>query len=132
MTSHLRLESNRERKPPGRVLKFGRWATAIMPVYDNLAEGQSPDEAALRAAIAAEFLTPTSDGPDLIVERKLGSIHVYGIWSRFVGVDQYARSRILLAAFEETHTQEDTLKVTVAMGLTPEEAKRMGVAPSQK
>lgn len=103
-----------------------------MPVYDNLAEGQSPDEAALRAAIAAEFLTPTSDGPDLIVERKLGSIHVYGIWSRFVGVDQYARSRILLAAFEETHTQEDTLKVTVAMGLTPEEAKRMGVAPSQK
>jgi hypothetical protein len=42
-------------------------------------------------------------------------------------MEQNQRSEIILKAFEAARTKEDALKVTVALGLSAQEAKRMGI-----
>jgi hypothetical protein len=54
--------------------------------------------------------------------------HWYVVWSAFENVDDEERSRLLLSAVREVFGVEEALRVTVAMGLTPEEAKGMGLS----
>lgn len=53
--------------------------------------------------------------------------HWYAVWDRFEDIDHQSRSRILLDAILEVLGSHEGLRVTVAMGLTPEEAKGMGL-----
>jgi hypothetical protein len=102
-----------------------------MAVRDRLLRQDLPDEATLRAQLEAELRSPddSTNDPLIVIERPHAtSIHLFGIWSRFDGVDQYVRSRVLLDAFKAAKGEQEALKVTVAMGLTPEEAERMGMA----
>jgi hypothetical protein len=100
-----------------------------MPVRETLARTPLPEEAALKHDLEEELRNPSDrEEPVIVVERPHPStIHLYAIWSKFEPLEQTVRSRIILDAFETVRGKEESLKVTVSMGLTPAEAKRMGV-----
>jgi hypothetical protein len=53
--------------------------------------------------------------------------HVYVVWSRWRGVDRAERSEIIMDAAEKRFGPSKALDITVAMGLEPDEAHRMGL-----
>ncbi len=79
-----------------------------------------------------EWTEPSSAGQPLIVlEGERGQPqHVYVIWDEWKGLDQRERSEIIMDVVEQLSGPQgmpDLSLVTVAMGLTIEEAKRMGI-----
>jgi hypothetical protein len=55
------------------------------------------------------------------------AIHLYVIWDRWQGLRQQERSEIIMDAYETSGIRDDILNVTVAMGLTHDEATQMGL-----
>ncbi len=99
----------RKMPSPIRSLQFDELKNALV------AEWKSPDE------MAAEPVIVEEGGGDY------SPLHLYVVWTRWDGIDSRIRSEIIMDAFEEIFGLEKTLKVTVAMGLTPVEADRMGI-----
>jgi hypothetical protein len=100
-----------------------------MPVRDTLKSKQVPGEQELLDELKTELKAPKQSGePDIVVERPNSStVHLYVIWSKWEHLEQMVRSRIILDAYEEAKGKKEAMKVTVAMGLTREEADRLGV-----
>jgi hypothetical protein len=101
-----------------------------MPIRERgLNRTDVPSEQELRNELQAEFAEPKDSGePEIIIERPTpGTIHLYVIWSRWGDLEQVVRSRIILDAFEAVRGAEEVVQVTVSMGLTPEESKRLGI-----
>jgi hypothetical protein len=71
--------------------------------------------------------------PYVIIEgdEKNGPLHIYVVWDEWEGLSMEERSRTIMDAFEKVESQENQFRVTIAMGLTPEEAPRMGIELSQ-
>jgi hypothetical protein len=86
-------------------------------------------EAELREALQAELKDPQDTGePMIVIDRPSpGSIHLYVIWSKWEGIEHVIRSRIILDAFESVRGEKEADDVTVSMGLTQEEADRLGL-----
>jgi hypothetical protein len=101
-----------------------------MPVRNSLSRSVLPGEDQLRGELEAEMRAPRADGePVIIVERpNPTTVHLYAIWSRFQGLEQTVRSRIILDAFAHVHGEPEAVRVTLSMGLTPEEARQMGIS----
>ncbi len=101
-----------------------------MPVRETLIRSALPQEAELRNQLEAELRNPTDNPePVIVVERPHPTTtHLFVIWSRFDGLEQVVRSRIILDAFEDVRGEREALNVTVSMGLTPAEAGRMGIS----
>jgi hypothetical protein len=53
--------------------------------------------------------------------------HIYVIWSDWVHLDRITRGEIIMDAAEKVKSKSDLTKITIAMGLTPEEADRFGL-----
>lgn len=100
-----------------------------MPVRTQLLAMQNEVLNQLCRELAEEFRNPKETGePVVIVERPTtSSIHLFIIWSRFDIVDGVARSTVVLSAFTEAEGDEAAQLVTVAIGLTPDEATAMGI-----
>ncbi|MCX7045207.1 MAG: hypothetical protein NTX50_06970 [Candidatus Sumerlaeota bacterium] len=100
-----------------------------MPIRDALLRTDVPEEAALLAELKAELENPKESGePDIIIERPSPfTTHLFVIWSKWKDLEQSIRSRIVMDAFEEVRGEEEMQKVTAAMGLTAEEADRLGI-----
>lgn len=100
-----------------------------MPVRDTLTRPGVPGEVDLRKELRREIETPKASGePDIVIERPNPSTsHLFVIWSKWGDLEQMVRSRIILDAYEEAAGEEEAGKVTVAMGLTPSEASRLGL-----
>jgi len=100
-----------------------------MPVRNSLRRIELPDENELRRDLVAELRAPHDDGePDIIIERpNAGTTHLFVKWGRWDGLEQTVRSRIIMDAFTEVNGEAEAMNVTVAMGLTPGEADRMGI-----
>jgi hypothetical protein len=59
--------------------------------------------------------------------RKRGPLHVYVVWSKWSKHGLLERSEVIMDAMEQAKGFEDDLnRVTLAMGATPDEWKRMG------
>jgi len=88
-----------------------------------------PGEADLRDELEKELRNPKEEGePEIIINRPSpGTIHLYVIWSRWDDLDQLVRSRIILDAFTAVKGEPEAIQVTVSMGLTIDEAKRLGI-----
>jgi hypothetical protein len=100
-----------------------------MPIRSSLAHLPSPNEEDLRRELLGELQAPKNAGePDVIVETKGGGVHLFVVWSKWTGLEQAIRSRVILDAYEEWKGEQDALRVTVSMGLTPDEARTMGIA----
>ncbi len=100
-----------------------------MPVR-ALTRSDAPSEEDLKRTLLDEMQdAPQKTGePDIIVDdRNGGGVHIFVIWSKWSGLEQTIRSRIILDAYEAWKGEQETLRVTVSMGLTPEEAKAMGI-----
>ena len=100
-----------------------------MPVRQTLKKTAGPTEDELREALLAELRTPKDAGePDIIIQTPHpSSVHIFAIWSKWAGIEQVVRSRIILDAYVAWKGEPEAQKVTVSMGLTPEEAKQMGL-----
>jgi hypothetical protein len=61
-------------------------------------------------------------------ERRDNVIHVYVVWSKWAQVDRIQRGEIILEAAERKLGVAEKSKITIALGLTPEEARSMGIA----
>lgn len=60
------------------------------------------------------------------LEAELG-VHYFAAWSRFENVDGEVSGRALREAIRQVYGEAELRKVTIAMGLTPAEAKQMGL-----
>jgi hypothetical protein len=78
-----------------------------------------------------EWTQPASPNTEPIIFEEAGQgqrlAHVYVVWSRWADVDRVERSEIIMEAAERKLPAEDVLNITIAMGLTPDEAIRMGM-----
>lgn len=101
-----------------------------MPI-GRLVLSQDLQSEELRVRLKQEWTHPSQSTQPVLIEaagdRLSGSTHLYIIWDDWQPLDQRERSEIIMQAYEETHDRQDVLRVTVAMGLTVEEAGRMGI-----
>jgi hypothetical protein len=91
-----------------------------------------PDAARIHRELVNEWSNPVDDeSRPILIEEKPATpgrgIHLTVIWDVWGDLTQQERSEIIMDAYEETHSQDEALNVTVAMGLTKTEAKRMRI-----
>jgi hypothetical protein len=103
----------------------------------TIIRGTAARAADLQQRLTAEWQAPGSDStgqPVLIEEEKAvrpginsAPRHLYVIWEEWADLPQRERSEIIMDAYAASHETSDVLKVTVAMGLTAAEARKMGI-----
>jgi hypothetical protein len=85
-------------------------------LVDRLAaEWESPDPAAAEPVILQE---PNHKGD---------VVRVYVVWSDWAHLDRERRGEVIMDAAERVKPMPDVLKITIAMGLTPDEADRFKI-----
>lgn len=105
--------------PVRRLVKIGQLRVEdahIRDLVDNLATewtAEHPGDA--DAPLITEMRDPNS-----------GVVHLYVVWSAFQGIGHQQRSEIIMDAYERV-ASADIPNVTLAMGLLPAEAERMGI-----
>ena len=105
--------------PIGRLIKN---APEKQELYNRLVEEWSP----LNASTAEQPILIEDKGR----ENRFGlnsSTHLYVIWDEWEPLSQNERSEVIMEAYEQTHELPDVVRVTLAMGLTVNEARRMGI-----
>ncbi|MBV9852366.1 MAG: hypothetical protein JO250_22100 [Armatimonadetes bacterium] len=60
-------------------------------------------------------------------ERQQAPTHLYVIWSEWKDMSMRDRSKLILNAYERAEGRNFALNVAVALGLTPEEARKQGI-----
>ena len=101
-----------------------------MPVR-SLNSTRSQEHEALVQELVTEWNDPQSphSEPVILEERGRGNVlaHVYVVWSKWAHVDRVERSEIIMDAAERRLPVDQVLNITIAMGLTPDEAQRLGI-----
>lgn len=73
----------------------------------------------------------SGDGEPLIIEEAPRSgdrpNHLYVVWSEWADLTPMERSRLIMQAYEKFKGRDIANSVTLAMGLVPDEARRMGI-----
>ncbi len=87
---------------------------------------------ALKSKLLAEWdnTNATAPGAPEIREetdRAGNVVHVYVIWDEWRNLDQLQRSELITDAFISKYGEQAINHFTVAMGLTADEARRMGI-----
>ena len=102
-----------------------------MPVRNLIARKPNEARQQLVREIVNEWRFPSEDASQPIIIPEQSSTwstrHVFVVWDKWEGIDQTERSEIIMDACEEHLGRDETLKVTVAMGLTKTEAQRMKI-----
>jgi hypothetical protein len=85
----------------------------------------------LQARLVQEWTLPQTGAVEPVIIEENAQFyqdlkHLYVVWSEWEGLNQRERSRIIMGAYEQIHAS-GAASVTVAMGLTPKEAARLGV-----
>jgi hypothetical protein len=101
-----------------------------MPVRE-ISPGRSSEHHVMVSELASEWRhpDPSQREPEIFIERAKPSRpgRVYVIWSKWADVDRIERSEIIMEAAEQVLPRDAVLDIVIAMGLTREEAARMGV-----
>lgn len=66
----------------------------------------------------------------IIIDETTGQglpVHLYVIWDDWLPLGSIERSEVIMDAYEQVHGRGGAVHVTVAMGLTPVEADRLGI-----
>jgi len=103
-----------------------------MPVKRRLVRTRPPNAAELTRLLHNEWTKPKRSGqPLIIIEGKAQEPqHIYVIWDQWGELTQTERSEIIMDVVDNLageHRMPANSPVTVAMGLTTEEARRMGI-----
>jgi hypothetical protein len=101
-----------------------------MPVRTITPE-RSSDYTKLVDDLDAEWGNPQSTNAEPVIliepDRDGKPVHVYVVWNKWSHVDRVQRSEIIMDAAERRLPQPEVLNITIAMGLTPDEARAMGL-----
>lgn len=102
-----------------------------MPVINRKLGAHSSTNERLRDRLVAEWqrAQDAEEPRPTIVEETDDSgnvVHVYVVWDAWANLEQEQRSAIITDAFWEAFGEKG-LALTVAMGLLPEEAEKMGL-----
>ena len=88
---------------------------------------ESAQHTELVGKLADELRFETPTGPRILEEEQRGGyFHVTVIWDEWEGVEGEERGRIIMDAYEQERAS-DVMKITIALGLTSEEAQRLGI-----
>ncbi|HSZ59675.1 MAG TPA: hypothetical protein VK797_28790 [Tepidisphaeraceae bacterium] len=102
-----------------------------MPVKKLRRSGPSPAAQALLNRLVDEWQHPDPNATQpIIVEENGGQgqpTHIYVIWDDWAPLGSIERSEVIMSAYEEVRGRAGAINVTVAMGLTPAEADRLGI-----
>ena len=99
-----------------------------MPV-ERRSESKPEPHPELVGALAKELSKPTKKGP-LVIEEKvrgLNRIYVTVVWNLWQDVHPEDRAAVILDAYQAARGDLEMLKISLAVGATPEEAKKMGL-----
>ena len=103
-----------------------------MPVVTRRpVSGPSPAGQALLNRLVAEWQQPAPGAQQpIIIEESAGQnvpVHLYVIWDDWAPLGSIERSEVIMDAYEQLHGRGSAVNVTIAMGLTPLEADRLGI-----
>ncbi len=102
-----------------------------MPVRQITRKKTSESERELLEKLLIEWRATDSRAQQpVILEEREGPgkpVHIYVIWDDWARLSGIERSEIIMDAYEQHYGHDAALDVTVAMGLTPVEADRMGI-----
>lgn len=102
-----------------------------MPVRKLVRSGPSPTGQALLARLVDEWQRPAPGAQQPIIVEESGGqgqpVHLYAVWDDWAPLGTIERSEVIMDAYEQVQGQGGTTNVTVAMGLTPIEAERLGI-----
>jgi hypothetical protein len=102
-----------------------------MPVGTRVFRELGTPAAELSRRLADEWRDPSGPDPEpfIVEEQAPGSsaTRIYVFWSEWSGLSQRERSEIIMDAYEKARGLDPSRRVTLAMGLTPEEARQMGL-----
>jgi hypothetical protein len=79
-----------------------------------------------------ELASPSDEGQPLIIERNVPaakSRHVHVIWDDWQGITDEERTTIIVEAYSQEEGDEKASDITIALGVTPEEAVVLGLLP---
>jgi hypothetical protein len=92
---------------------------------------RSVDHDALVDQLSQEWSHPDNAAAEPVIleesHTRGGTTHVFVVWSAWGSIGREMRGEIIMDAAEKVKSQADVLKITVAMGLTPDEADRFGI-----
>jgi len=102
-----------------------------MPVIRKPLPPESAEHVKFVAELAAELQradpTGPEDAPRIVEEEQHGGFfHVHVLWEAWKDVGHKERSRIIMDAYEKQRPA-DVVRITGALGLTHEDARRLGV-----
>jgi len=82
-----------------------------------------------RLAKEWQFPDATATEPVILEEqdKKGDLVHVYVVWSDWAQLDREKRGDIIMEAAEHVKPSEQVLNITIALGLTPDEADRFNL-----
>lgn len=91
----------------------------------------SADYTSLVSRLSEEWRLPDDRAPEPVIIEESNSRHdvtrVFVVWSDWADLDRVKRGEIIMDAAEKVKPAPEVLKITIAMGLTPDEADRFGL-----
>jgi hypothetical protein len=99
-----------------------------MPVTKRRPNQESSQHQKFVEGLRAELRQETLHGPSIYEdEQRDGYKHITVIWDAWEDIAPEERGRIIMDAYEKEWPKEELLKITVALGLTQQEASRLGI-----
>ncbi len=99
--------------------------------FAQITRNQNPRYSELEERLVREWQHPQEGIAEPIIiaeaERQQVPTHLYVIWREWADMSLRDRSKLILKAYERVQGANFALNVTVALGLTPEEAERQGI-----
>lgn len=97
----------------------------------NLSKHVSDEAARLVSRLADELRQPAPGEAQPLILLEGGDAehpqHIYVIWDEWRDISGIERSEVIMEAFEHAKGKDRCLDVTLAMGLTSAEAKRLNI-----
>jgi hypothetical protein len=98
-----------------------------MPIEKRTLKPDLPNYTALVTQLQDELDGKSKTGPQIIEEEQFGNrIHVIVIWDAWEDVSPEERGRAIMDAYEHSR-HDDVLRITLALGLTKDEAKNLSI-----
>lgn len=99
------------------------------------ARSRPPSAVDLELRLAEEIRTPSArpDAQPIIIAEPADPAPItrlFVIWDDWSDLGQQDRSEIITNAYERVHGLAEAARLSIAMGLTPSEASKMGIAVS--
>ncbi|MDB5301391.1 MAG: hypothetical protein JWO87_3054 [Phycisphaerales bacterium] len=91
----------------------------------------TPDHARLVDLLADEWRAPNAAAQEPVILEEPNSkgeiVHIYVVWSDWAHLSRDKRGEIIMDAAERVKPLPEVLGITIAMGLTPDEADQFGL-----